>query len=80
MRRNKYDIWGDILALAEKPQKRTWIVYKCNLNFQIVKTYLRELLSKGFLKIISNGRRDIRYQRTDRGSEYVEMFTKVIRD
>ena len=43
MRRNDIDICADILKIARVGAKKTHLVYKANLNFEIVKKYLIRL-------------------------------------
>jgi predicted transcriptional regulator len=43
MRRNDVDICADILKIARCGAKKTHLVYKANLNFEIVKKYLSRL-------------------------------------
>jgi predicted transcriptional regulator len=50
MRRNDLDICADILSVARAGAKKTHIVYKANLNFNIVKKYLRRLKESGFIE------------------------------
>ncbi|RJS89991.1 transcriptional regulator [Candidatus Bathyarchaeota archaeon] len=68
-RRNNLDIMAEILEIARLGAKKTWIVYKANLNFKIVKEYLSELMEKGLLE-----RDGSLYYTTDRGLEFLEEY------
>lgn len=68
-RRNNLDIMAEILEIAQLGAKKTWIVYKANLNFKIVKDYLAELMEKELLE--HDGRI---YSTTDRGLEFLEEY------
>lgn len=65
------DIMADILRVARGGAKKTWIVYKANLNFKIVRDYLAELKRKGLL----SSQEDIGFYRTtERGLEFLEQY------
>jgi len=50
MRRNNLDIEADILNVAQQGTVKTWIVYRANLNFKIVKKYIDGLISRGMIE------------------------------
>ena len=50
MRRNNLDIEADILDVAQQGTVKTWIVYRANLNFKIVKKYIDGLISRGMIE------------------------------
>jgi predicted transcriptional regulator len=68
-RRNNLDIMAEILEIARLGAKKTWIVYKANLNFKLVKEYLDELMEKRLL-----GSDGSIYQTTDQGLEFLEEY------
>jgi len=68
-RRNNLDIMAEILEIARLGAKKTWIVYRANLNFKLVKEYLDELMEKRLLD--SDGSI---YQTTDQGLEFLEEY------
>ena len=70
-RRNNVDIMADILRVASSGAKKTWIVYKANLNFKIVKEYLSELMEKGLLEVHQGS---TIYRTTERGLEFLEQY------
>ena len=74
MRRNDLDICADILRISKPGAKKTHIVYKANLNFEIVKKYLKRLIDNGFLSD-QNGNRV--YMTTERGSEFLEHYSRL---
>ena len=74
MRRNDLDICADILKVSKAGAKKTHIVYKANLNFKIVKKYLRRLIDNGFLLDRSdNGI----FVTTERGSDFLEQYARL---
>jgi len=48
-RRHKLDIMAEILRLAMAGTRKTRLVYLANLNFTILKKYLKLLEEKGFV-------------------------------
>ena len=77
MKRTRYEIFRDILAFTTIPQLKTHIVYRCNLNFNIVKEYIRDLIERGYIRIIHIEGNKTLYKTTDRGLEYLNMFKKI---
>ena len=77
MKRTRYDVFRDIISLTVVPQLKTHIVYKCNLNFNIVKKYISDLIEKGYIRIIHIEGNKTLYETTDRGLEYLNMFKKI---
>ena len=72
-RRNKAEIVLEILELCITPVRKTEIVYKCNLNFKIVKKYLEVCFSNGWLQKI-----DKKYQTTTIGMGYLDILMPVV--
>ena len=68
-RRNNLDIMAEVLEIARLGAKKTWIVYRANLNFKLVKDYLDELMEKRLLD--SEGSI---YRTTDQGLEFLEEY------
>jgi len=55
--RSHIDIIADILDAAVDGAKKTHIMYKCNLSFKQLETYLNLLLDRGLLRIVSEEER-----------------------
>ena len=72
MRRNNLDIYADILKIANQGAKKTQIVYKANLNFNILKTHMDALIQRGFIE--KNSRH---YFTTDRGKDFVNSYQNI---
>lgn len=68
-RRNNLDVTADILRTAYSGARKTRIVYQANLNFKVVKKYLRFLLEREF--IIFN---KPHYFTTDKGRKYLTKY------
>jgi len=69
MRRNDIDICADILKVARSGAKKTHLVYKANLNFEIVKKYLSRL-SENRLISSENGH----YITTEEGVKFLDSY------
>jgi predicted transcriptional regulator len=69
MRRNNFDINAEILQVANEGAKKTQIVYKANLNFLLVKKYLKNLIEKGFMS-----KTDTRYYTTEKGRDFLMSY------
>jgi len=67
MRRNSLDIYSDILNISVSGAKKTHIVYKANLNFNIAKKHIDALMESGFVE--ENAKL---YFTTERGKIFVE--------
>jgi predicted transcriptional regulator len=67
MGRNSLDIYSDILNISVSGAKKTHIVYKANLNFNIAKKHIDALMESGFVE--ENAKL---YFTTERGKIFVE--------
>jgi predicted transcriptional regulator len=72
MRRNNLDIYSEILNLSEHGAKKTQIVYRANLNFNIAKKHIDALMERGFVE--KNARL---YFTTERGKKFVENYRQI---
>ncbi len=72
MRRNSLDIYSEILNLSEHGAKKTQIVYKANLNFNIAKKHINALMERGFVEEKSK-----LYFTTERGKNFVENYRQL---
>ena len=70
-RRNNVDIMADILRVARGGAKKTWIVYRANLNFKIVKEYLSELKEHGLLEEVTGS---TLFRTTEKGLEFLDQY------
>jgi predicted transcriptional regulator len=71
-RRNNLDIMAEILEVARCGAKKTWIVYKANLNFRIVKDYLDDLIESGFLETDGT-----LYHTTEAGLQWLREYSNL---
>lgn len=82
LKRGYLIIASDILRATEGGAGITRIVYGCNLNFNIVKTHLADLVGRGLLNVeVAPSRADrtaYRWTTTDRGRELVHRMNTVL--
>jgi predicted transcriptional regulator len=72
MRRNNLDIYSEILNVSEHGAKKTQIVYRANLNFNIAKKHIDALMERGFVE--KNARL---YFTTERGKNFVDNYRQI---
>ena len=73
-KRNNLDIVAEILRVSLEGAKKTWIVYKANLNFRIVDRYLKQLIEKGLIKKSSGI-----YITSERGLEFLDGYDHIMK-
>jgi predicted transcriptional regulator len=73
-KRSCMEISVDILRVALDSAKKSHIVYKANLNFQIVNGFLNTLKTSGLLIGPSEDRI---YQTTPKGIDFIEHFNDL---
>lgn len=71
MRRSKTDIIFDILRHTEEWKNKTAIIYGCNLNFTIIRTYLAELLDHELL--VKHEKKNV-YRTTKKGHVFIRSY------
>ena len=71
-KRSKLEITADILRVAVGGARKSHIVYQANLNFQIIKNYLKELINSGLLQSPTNGSK--LYTTTEKGRLYINYY------
>jgi predicted transcriptional regulator len=71
-KRSNFEISADILKVAMGGARKSHIVYKANLNFEIVKGYLKELTSSGLLQ--SPDHETKLFTTTEKGIEYIKYL------
>ena len=73
MRRNSLDICADILKVTQNGANKTRMVYKANLNFNIIKKYIKRLTDSGLLESV-NGR----FFATEKGSMFLVQYREFV--
>jgi len=70
--RSNLEIIAEILRIARRGARKTQIVYGANLNFKMLKEYLRKLEEAGLITVSKEGVKIIRT--TSKGSEFLQQF------
>jgi predicted transcriptional regulator len=71
-KRSDMEISTAILQVALNGAKKSHIIYKANINFQLGKKYLTRLIKSGLIEGPDNGNRV--FSTTDKGVEYLKYF------
>lgn len=72
IRRNNLDISAEILNLAKGGTRKTRLVYQANLNFTLLKKYLKKLLDRGLIETV-----DGIIFTTNKGIEFLEQYSDL---
>jgi predicted transcriptional regulator len=77
-RRCEFDIISDILIEAREGALKTRIMYKCNLSFRQLETYLNFLLKKGLLNSHSRKVTKAQYfKTTPKGQKFLTAYSRL---
>ena len=76
-RRDRLFIIAEILDIAKDGALKTQIMYRANLSFAQLNTYLNLLLESQLLERTNRSKRTI-YTTTRKGSEYMESYKDII--
>ena len=71
--RSKLRIIADILFVASKGAKKTWIMYQANLSYALLNRYLAEVMDAGLVSFVGSG--DC-YKITRKGEEFLDKFSE----
>lgn len=74
-RRDKFEIFADILRAALDGAKTTEIIYRVNLNSKRFKAYSEYLIEAGFLEVLTKPGRLKIYRTTDRGRSLLRFLS-----
>ena len=76
-RRNRFKIMAEILTLCRRKLiQKTRIMYLCNLSYDQLQRYIEFLTRMGLLEVVTKSGREY-YQTTERGIEFLEIFSKL---
>lgn len=78
MRRGRFEIIGEILTLTADGAGgavKTSIVYRANLNFNIVNKYLNILLKEDLVSVVDGS--TVKYKITPRGLKFLDMYKNM---
>lgn len=75
MRRGRFEIIGGILSLARDGARKTSLVYRANLNFNVVNRYLDLLIQEGLISFDPSSER--KFKTTEKGLEFLKIYKKM---
>ncbi|MBS7632666.1 hypothetical protein KEJ15_03460 [Candidatus Bathyarchaeota archaeon] len=70
---------ADILEASHNGTKKTYLMYRCNLAFRQLKSYLNFMVRKNLLcMIIENGDSNLDlYKTTEKGKEFLKAYKNL---
>lgn len=74
-RRHDRDICADILRVSTGGAKKAQIVYRANLNSEIVKGYLRRLIDNGMLALTHEPQL---FTTTTKGVDFLNQYCEIM--
>ncbi len=75
-RRTDDQIFSEILKICTKGASKTRIIYQANLNYNMVKSRIDNLVRSGLIEAVHDGSRTL-YKTTPRGLEFKGRFEHV---
>jgi predicted transcriptional regulator len=78
LRRSRFEIIGEILSLTADGAggaAKTSIVYRANLNFNVVNRYLDLLTGEGLVSVRRGSA--VRYRITERGRKFLDAYKNL---
>ena len=75
LRRSRFEIIEEILSLAIDGTKKTSIVYRANLNFNVVNRYLDLLIQEDLISSAAGLER--KFKTTKKGLEFLKAFKSL---
>lgn len=66
----------DILNETREPLRKTQIVYRSNLNFNILKRWISLLINKGLFEVCNDPPRT--WRTTEKGLKFIDAMEKVL--
>ena len=68
-KRSRYEIVAEILEQCQNGARKTWVMYRANLSYDLTTNYLNNLVKAGLLE-----NRDGLYYITDKGRQLLELL------
>ena len=79
--RGRLDIIADILDTSCGGVKKTYLMYRCNLSFKQLKSYLSFLIKRELMRVIgddgNDGNNHGLFEATDKGKEFVRAYRRL---
>ena len=77
MRRSRFEIMGEILSLATDGARKTEILYRANLNFNVINRYLNLLIQEGLISLTADSARKLKT--TEKGLGFLKAYKNLKR-
>lgn len=77
-KRSDIDIIADILQEAKEVEKKTHIMYKCNLSYSQLETYLSFCVEVGLLVSHSDEGSHRSFKITSKGRKFLSFYSKLV--
>ena len=74
--RSRLDIIADVLKAAKNGAKKTWIMYKSNLSYELLNKYLGEIISAELIVFKDEAQK---FFITRKGLKFLEMYNEYSR-
>lgn len=74
--RSRLDIIADVLKAASDGAKKTWIMYKSNLSYELLTKYLEEIVAAELIVFEANTQK---YVITSKGREFLRKYKEYWR-
>jgi len=68
-KRSKYEIIQDVLDQCQTGSKKTWVMYRANLSYDLTTEYLNDLVKLGLVEP-----KDGLYYTTEKGKQLLELL------
>jgi predicted transcriptional regulator len=68
-KRSRYEIIQNVLDQCQAGSKKTWVMYRANLSYDLTTEYLEELVKSGLVEP-----KDGLYYTTDKGKQLLELL------
>ena len=76
-RRSRFEVMYQILSLCRTFQPKTYIMFKCNLSYELLQKYLEILVDGNLLEIVRKGKDREYYRTTDCGERFINEYEKL---
>jgi predicted transcriptional regulator len=76
LKRGRLDIIYEILTLSRKPVRKTRILYKCNLSYELLQKYNEYLISNGLLMFFEEDG-NLYFQLTETGKKFRKGYEQL---
>lgn len=76
-RRSRFEVMYQILSLCRTYQPKTYIMFQCNLSYELLQKYLETLVDGNLLKIVRNNKDKEYFQTTEYGERFINEYEKL---